>query len=126
LNDRILDELALQIREKLRRELEAAKRKAEETAERLRNIAELVTEEPPPGDNTTQIIVRLSDGTKLRRRFLKSDNLADLFVFIAAKEPQQNYAIVTHFPRAQVTEATLTFEEAKLTPQATLFVEEFF
>jgi FAS-associated factor 2 len=118
-------------REKKQKE-EEEKEAVRKEAERLKHEAELrretlaahVDEEPPTSDATTQLMIRFSDGGKLKRRFLKSDKLANLFVFIASKEPQHKYSVVTHFPRATLTDGTLTFDEAKLTPQATIFVEE--
>jgi len=69
-------------------------------------------------------MIRLSDGSKIRRRFLSTDPLEFVFAFVTTKELMENKVLVTHYPRKTYSDGKMTLLEAGLCPQAAMFVEE--
>eukprot|EP01128_Nolandella_sp_AFSM9_P000326 TRINITY_DN10491_c0_g1_i1.p1 TRINITY_DN10491_c0_g1~~TRINITY_DN10491_c0_g1_i1.p1 ORF type:complete len:395 (+),score=101.09 TRINITY_DN10491_c0_g1_i1:93-1187(+) len=100
---------------------EAALVKEKKVAARRSSLSRLVGEEPPAGPDSLKVSIRFSDGKRVVRRFLKEDQLAELFLWIASIESSSDYDIVTHFPRSVLTDALVTFKEANL---SVVFVEE--
>jgi len=71
------------------------------------------------------------DGSRVQRRFLKTETLDLVFTFVDSQLPLQieeypPYNLVSNFPRKTFTDANRseTLQEAALTPQASLFVAE--
>eukprot|EP01126_Amoeba_proteus_P042574 TRINITY_DN462_c0_g2_i9.p1 TRINITY_DN462_c0_g2~~TRINITY_DN462_c0_g2_i9.p1 ORF type:complete len:104 (+),score=23.58 TRINITY_DN462_c0_g2_i9:355-666(+) len=82
--------------------------------------------EPEKSDSTCTVMVRLSSGRKLCRRFLKTDKLELLFSLVFVEEEILDYNLATHFPK-RIFDPSLenrTFEEVGFFPKATLFVDE--
>jgi len=113
-----------QEREIIERERREVERKEREATERQLQSERFLDDEPLAGPGTATVAIRLSDGQRLTRRFLKSDKLASLFLFVGAKEPSTKYNVVTHFPRRILTDASISLEEAGLGAQGSVFVEE--
>ncbi|XP_065864758.1 plant UBX domain-containing protein 8-like [Euphorbia lathyris] len=102
----------------------------EKELERLFTSKEVsVPQEPAMGDeNAVTLLVRLPDGNRCSRRFLKSDKLKSLFDFIDAGrvvEPQ-TYKLVRPYPRCtfSTSDGSLSLNEVGLTnKQEALFLE---
>jgi len=93
----------------------------------------ILPEEPIAGQHVTSLMIRLLDGQRIQRRFLKTDTLSMVFAFVESKFPIQlleesaKYDLVSNFPRKtfnQLEHANLTLQETGLIPQASLFVSE--
>ncbi|KAF8027413.1 hypothetical protein BT93_E0344 [Corymbia citriodora subsp. variegata] len=118
--------------EEERRKEEESRRKLEEEQEFERQLAAKeasLPQEPMPDDeNAITLLVRMPDGSRRGRRFLKSDKLQCLFDFIdigRAVKPG-TYRLVRPYPRRAFTdgESTLTLNELGLTSkQEALFLE---
>jgi len=71
----------------------------------------------------TQLVVRLTDGSRVQRRFKNTDKLQVVFDFINSKDIEiEEYELVTNFPRKSFSDPNMTLEQAGLYPQASLFV----
>lgn len=100
--------------------LESERRREEEK----RRISQSLPPEPPKSAEIAELAIRLTDGSRVTRRFMKDDSLKLLFEFIRTKEHVDNYVVSTHYPRKTFTNPNMTIQEAGFYPQATLFVEE--
>jgi len=87
-------------------------------------MVEKIGTEPEKGENVTTVIIRLSDGEKIKRRFLFDDPIQKLFDFVHTKEPLDNWKLVSSFPRKVISKGEYTLQQCELTPQGTVFVEE--
>ena len=79
-------------------------------------VAQLeVPEEPAEGaDNVVNLQLRMPDGSKLQRRFLRSNNLGHVFNFVRKqKEGITTVKLITAFPKKVLEDAKMTLEEAK-------------
>jgi len=76
--------------EERQRELREAEEKKREAESRRLNVSQHIDDEPPMGDNITQLMIRLSDGTKIKRRFVKTDHLAVRPPFRFSSPPYAN------------------------------------
>ncbi|XP_010433950.1 PREDICTED: plant UBX domain-containing protein 13-like isoform X2 [Camelina sativa] len=119
--------------------LEEAKRKEEEACRKVEEEQELerqlvtkeasLPQEPPAGEeNAITLQVRLPDGTRHGRRFLKSDKLQSLFDFmdICRVVKPNTYRLVRPFPRHAFGdgECSSTLNDVGLTSkQEALFLE---
>lgn len=120
-------------REELMR-LAEQKREAHEKELRTaiqKSIQDILPDEP--AENSTEpvskIRIRKPDGQFLLRRFRASAPLIELFQFTASKGfPVEEYKVITSFPRRDLssdpTDMRKTFQDLKLCPQETVFVEE--
>jgi len=102
--------------------------KVAETFQRRKSKSEGLTPEPAPGVECASIILRMPDGTRLARKFDKSDTLQTLFDWadIAGVEIQ-HALLVCSYPRKGFRypeDVELTFESAGLVPSAMLLIEE--
>ncbi|KAL1201636.1 Plant UBX domain-containing protein 13 [Cardamine amara subsp. amara] len=111
---------------------EEARRKVEEEQELERQLVSKeasLPQEPPAGEeNTITLLVRLPDGTRHGRRFLKSDKLQSLldFVDICRVVKPNTYRLVRPYPRHAFGdgESSSTLNEIGLTSkQEALFLE---
>ncbi|XP_030472458.1 plant UBX domain-containing protein 8 [Syzygium oleosum] len=118
--------------EEERRKEEESRRKLEEEQEFERQLAAKeasLPQEPMPDDeNAITLLVRMPDGSRRGRRFLKSDKLQCLFDFIDIGRVVKPgaYRLVRPYPRRAFTdgESTLTLNELGLTSkQEALFLE---
>ncbi|CAI8609719.1 unnamed protein product [Vicia faba] len=118
---------------------EEERRKAEESQRKLQEEQELETQlaakevslppEPASGDdNAVNLLVKMPDGSRRGRRFLRSDKLQSLFDFIdiGRQVKPSSYRLVRPYPRRAfgVGESAVTLEEVGLTnKQEALFLE---
>ncbi|KAI5417321.1 plant UBX domain-containing protein 8 [Lathyrus oleraceus] len=118
---------------------EEERRKAEESQRKLQEEQELETHlaakevslppEPASGDdNAVNLLVKMPDGSRRGRRFLRSDKLQSLFDFIdiGRQIKPSSYRLVRPYPRRAfgVGESAVTLEELGLTnKQEALFLE---
>ncbi|XAR70338.1 hypothetical protein NMG60_11027162 [Bertholletia excelsa] len=118
--------------EEERRKEEESRRKLEEEQEIERQLAakeaSLPKEPTADDENAVTLLVRMPDGTRHGRRFLKSNKLQSLFDFIdvARGVKPGTYRVVRPFPRRAFSdgESTLTLSELGLTSkQEALFLE---
>jgi len=89
-----------------------------------------VAPEPAVGEkDSTSLVFRLIDGSRLTRRFKSTEKLQVVYDFLdsldnlADKLPER-YALVTNFPRKTFTEKNMNLSEAGLVPQSALFIED--
>ncbi|KAF2072436.1 hypothetical protein CYY_006248 [Polysphondylium violaceum] len=106
--------------------------KAEEERQRIEDKknekisrGDLVPTEPPKGPNTTQIIFKLPDDSKVERRFSSNEKLEMLCNFLDGNGCEiENYQFVTQYPKKVFTKADFnqTLKDAGLSPQSILNV----
>ncbi|XP_057520105.1 plant UBX domain-containing protein 8-like [Amaranthus tricolor] len=118
--------------EEQRKKDEESQRKLEEEQELERQLAakeESLPEEPSADhENVVTLLVRMPDGSRRGRRFLKSDKLQSLFDFIDVGKTVKpgTYRVVRPYPRQAFgnEESKLSFRELGLTSkQEALFLE---
>ncbi|XP_071730737.1 plant UBX domain-containing protein 8-like isoform X2 [Rutidosis leptorrhynchoides] len=118
--------------EEERRKEEEAQRKLEEEQEMERQLTakevSLPKEPTTDDENAVTLLVRMPDGTRRGRRFLRTDKLQLLFNFIdvARVVKPGSYRLVRPYPRRAFSdgESSLTFDELGLTSkQEALFLE---
>jgi len=80
--------------------------------------------EEPSGPNTTVIVIRLFDGTRIKRRFNKDDTISFLYEYVLTKEKECTTwkLIVTH-PKRELKNNEDTIEQQGLANES-VFVEE--
>jgi len=116
--------------EERKREEERKQHRIQELKEKkLKNIQSKVPPEPEVSEkDVTQLVIRVTDGSRLQRRFYDSDSLQSVFDYVNAQHPvllDQDYFLVTNFPRRSFSpDSSLTLAVAGLSPQASLFVQE--
>jgi len=118
----------------LRIKKEAERIKLEQEAKEKLKIQEIdrkrreLPEEPSESDNNiATIVIRLPDGNRLTRRLRRTDKLQVLYDFIDISQKQiemNKYILVASYPRQTFPDPNVTIEEAKLYPQALLFMQE--
>jgi len=125
------EEQRLREEEQKRNSIEDQKKQQQKEREKQRkNLAASLPAEPDANDRqTTQLVIRLLDGSRLQRRFASNNTLQTVFDYVEAfgKMECDQYDLVTNFPRKIYTleeHSNLTLDEAGLTPQASLFVQE--
>jgi len=93
---------------------------------KLKRLANLPTEPPNNAEKITQLVVRLSDGSKVSRKFSIYEKMQVVFDFIDTKleDDISKYQVVTNFPQQIYSNPEETIEQAKLYPQALLFLQE--
>jgi len=98
-------------------------RKKQDKIKRQEELLNKLPPEPSAGEGVTQLIFRLSDGSRLQRRFYRTDKLQLVYDFIDSKNIEQNdYDLVTNFPLRKFDDKTKTLAELDLYPQASLFI----
>ncbi len=120
---------------------EAATRAAEEQAAReeaarareaaIKTASDALPEEPAAGaEGVVDVAVKLPDGRRVRRRFMKTHPLQSVFNFLVVEDDtleHGTYRLVSQFPRRQFednAEGAPTLEDAGLTAkQEALFVD---
>lgn len=112
-------------REAAEREEQQQKRKAEEKQKRKERLRASLPSEPESGDGASNLVVRLTDGSRLQRRFRKTDALKVVFDYVECNQDYDgDFDLVTNFPRKVFSDRSLNLEEAGLYPHASLFVQE--
>eukprot|EP00359_Climacostomum_virens_P001775 CAMPEP_0204899346 /NCGR_PEP_ID=MMETSP1397-20131031/1803_1 /ASSEMBLY_ACC=CAM_ASM_000891 /TAXON_ID=49980 /ORGANISM="Climacostomum Climacostomum virens, Strain Stock W-24" /LENGTH=414 /DNA_ID=CAMNT_0052067297 /DNA_START=2362 /DNA_END=3606 /DNA_ORIENTATION=+ len=89
-------------------------------------IIESVGPEPNPGTDVAEVVIRLPDGSRNIRRFMRSSTLRQLFDYISTLEgsvPKQ-YEVVTTYPTTTLHPTQDTIESAGLFPKAIVHVRE--
>ncbi|MCD7447597.1 hypothetical protein HAX54_032215 [Datura stramonium] len=118
--------------EEKRQKEEESRRKAEEEKEMERQLAakeaSLPQEPTADNENAVNLVVRMPDGSRRGRRFLKSDRLQSLFDYIDVGRVVKpgTYRLVRPYPRRAFSdgESTLSLDELGLTSkQEALFLE---
>ncbi|KAF3664695.1 putative scarecrow-like protein 28-like isoform X2 [Capsicum annuum] len=118
--------------EEMRQKEEESRRKAEEEKEMERQLAakeaSLPQEPTADNENVVNLVVRMPDGSRRGRRFLKSDRLQSLFDYIDVGRVVKpgTYRLVRPYPRRAFSdgESTLSLDELGLTSkQEALFLE---
>jgi len=124
--DRIRKEQERKIEEEREKEKqkEEDERKRKEKDEKNKEFLQNLSPEPEKSDNTTDVVIRLSNGKKIPHRFFGTDTLNYLISFVNAFEDMENKILVTHFPKKSYSDTTKTLKELGLIPNALLFVEE--
>lgn len=96
-----------------------------------KSIQDILPEEPAEDSKEplSKIRIRKPDGEFIPRRFLASAPLVELFQFTASKGfPVEEFKVLSSYPRRDLSQDPMnlrkTFQEMKLCPQETLFLEE--
>lgn len=101
-------------------------------ADKLERRAMLLCNLPPEpsaaAPDISKLGIRLPDGTRLIRRFIATDTLESLYDFVESHDLspiplESDFIIVNSYPR-KVLEASETFQQAGLCPNASVLVEE--
>lgn len=125
------------------REAREAIERAEQEKELRRMKEQNLAPEPAANEpNISKISIRLSDGTRLERRFLRSDTVQvrrpsffllltffcfsqTLYDYVDTKEKNYKaYNLRTNYPRLVLEDMSATLESMKLYPAAAVIVEE--
>jgi len=107
------------------REAQRERSKLQEREKRKELCRQRIPVEPSATEEgVTQLVIRLTDGSRLQRRFKATDKLQVVFDFVDSSNEVDNYELVTNFPRKVFSDPHVTLKEAGLSPQAALFVQE--
>ncbi|XP_060579347.1 FAS-associated factor 2-like isoform X2 [Ruditapes philippinarum] len=118
---------------KQRQKIEAHKQMLQERENRKEELKNEIPPEPENGHaESVRVVLKLPNGTRIERRFLKSQSLKYLYYFTFCHEDcPDDFHIVTNFPRKTLPcEPTIeypepiTFEEAGLGKNEMLFVQD--
>jgi FAS-associated factor 2 len=100
-------------------------RQIELEKEQKEQLARSLPAEPEAGPNTCTIQLRLSDGTRTSRRFVKNDSIATLYAFVRSlASTPPNFELFSNFPKKVYANHNASFEEEGLSPQGLVFVRE--
>jgi chemotaxis protein histidine kinase CheA len=111
----------------------AAQAEAAAEAKRAARAAKATSLAPEPtagADDATRLVIRLSDGRRLDRRFGKRERLQAVVDYIESELPDiydgADFELVSNYPRKVFSAETrsATLEDLGLCPQATLFTKE--
>ena len=112
-------------------EAAAAQAAAESRQSAREEAAAALPPEPPAGDGTTTVLVRMPDGPRISRRFLSDGPLSAVRAWVDANSPASRawahgFELVSNFPRFVVSadNAATTIAAAGLAPQVTFMVKE--
>ena len=131
--ERVKREEAEQEANRLEEIQQEEKRQEAEAAAQLNNAREQVPPEPTSGcsDPVTAIRFVLPSGTKLNRRFYSKEKISGLIAYLTVHfheneiDMSKNIGLSTNFPKKSYHEdADLTLDEAGLSPQAVLMVQD--
>ena len=84
-----------------------------------------VPDEPAEGtENSVSIQLRMPDGSKIGRRFLKSHTVGHIINFVKKSKPGlTTVRLITTFPKKVFEDAAMTIEEAKFSKNESLNVD---
>ena len=100
------------------------------SANSVEKLRERLPEEPEKGDREcSEIVVRLTNGEKISRRFRASNTLSQLRDWVAVCSAERDrlpshFSLSTPFPRRKFEEMDKTLKDLALFPSALLIVEE--
>jgi len=111
------------------KEEQLKKIRQQEWEKKAQHLLHTLPPEPDEQDKSaTRLVIRLTDGRRLQRRFLPQHTLQNVFDFVNSNRGEgPKYDLITNFPRKVFDESlhqSTTLEQAGLVPQAALFVEE--
>jgi len=96
----------------------------QERERKKKDILQNLAPQPEKSDLTSEVVIRLSNGDRLSRRFYGTDPLNLVISFVNVSEDMENKILVTHYPRKSFPDTSITLKDAGLFPRAVLFVEE--
>lgn len=71
--------------------------------------------EPPAGPNTTRIQLRLVNGKRIRRRFLKTDHVQVIYDFVYQQlKKRETFFILTTYPKKKLVDKKISLIDAQL------------
>jgi len=83
-----------------------------------------IEEEPPKGPDVCEFVIRLPDGTRLERRFHKTNRLEAIYEYLRSKGiAMQGKRLKSTYPVKQYSNLNATLEEEGLFPGIVLVVE---
>uniref|UniRef100_T2M3U7 FAS-associated factor 1 n=1 Tax=Hydra vulgaris TaxID=6087 RepID=T2M3U7_HYDVU len=95
--------------------------------ERKKCLEKLPTEPGENEPNITSILFRFPGGERVSRRFRANETMQVMYMYLSSKGFNNNsHRFVTNFPKRMFTNECVdrTFEEMKLVPRESIFVEE--
>lgn len=109
---------------------EESKREEEERQKRAREARDAkrlrVPPEPPAGtDGVAELVVRLPNNERIKRRFLVTHTIGDVYDFIEAEVDSvtgMEYDLMTPFPKKSFVDRAASIGDAGLSPRALLVV----
>jgi len=116
--------------EKRRIEQETMKKQQEETQRAaLQSKQQALKMEPPPeAEGVLEIQINCPNGTKTKRRFLASDTVLDVMVFVCAFDlslgSHKTFHLRQNMPKKLYTEHQQTLTEAGFSKRENLFIEK--
>lgn len=114
----------------LDRAKEESARAEEARAQRVREIRDAkrqrIPPEPPAGaPNVAELVVRLPSNARLKRRFLVTHTIGDVYDFVESEADEAangEFDLMTPFPRKTFADRSLQIGDAGLSPKALLVV----
>eukprot|EP01102_Stenamoeba_stenopodia_P008402 TRINITY_DN2412_c0_g1_i1.p1 TRINITY_DN2412_c0_g1~~TRINITY_DN2412_c0_g1_i1.p1 ORF type:complete len:428 (-),score=92.24 TRINITY_DN2412_c0_g1_i1:151-1266(-) len=98
-------------------------------AEKSSKKASLPPEPEKGASGSTHLVIRLPTGTRIERRFMKTDTISTVKDFVDSTINEtgfdsDSYSLTSAYPRKTFTNVETSLEEAGLVPQAVLHVSE--
>mmetsp|Transcript_31515 Transcript_31515/g.31229 ORF Transcript_31515/g.31229 Transcript_31515/m.31229 type:complete len:212 (-) Transcript_31515:8-643(-) len=109
---------------KIKQELEEQKRILEEKEKIKQEKKRKVKEEPPEGPEIAHLSLRMPNGQKIERRFMKGDRIENVYDFIETLDIQNQFHIVSGFPPKVLDDKERSLEAEGLFPKAVVHVRE--
>lgn len=115
----------------IKREMEEAIQLSKELSKKnkIEKVMDNIPLEPSKSEkDSVEIVVRLTDGTKVSRRFRQDNTLQHLHNWITSLSEEKSipdlFSISSSFPRKKFSDLQLTFKDAGLVGSVLLFIEE--
>ena len=110
------------------KEEEERKKKLEKKKKLLEQKKSQMPEEPSEKEECCHVLIKLSSGERIKRRFLFTDSLQLVFDFVdfhidASIDPE-DYQLVTQFPRLVYTRSAESLSKVGFTSRMSLIYEE--
>lgn len=108
-------------REKNEREMDEVK-KREQLMKLKYELVDKIPSEPSPNDpNAMRLMIKFPDGSRLERRFRKSDSVMSLYYFVFCQDASPlKFQITTNFPRRELPGRPPSLDDPLWNPQAAL------
>jgi len=114
--------------DRLKQAEEEERRKTETKIKRRQQLKSSLPMEPAQNEQgVTSLVFRLTDGSRLQRRFKSNERLQSVYDYLEAQENVElpsHFVLVTNFPRKSFADKNVTLLEAGLVPQSALFIED--
>jgi hypothetical protein len=79
--------------------------------------------EPAPGSDVAELVIRMPDGSRRPRRFMRSDTLRQLHLYISSLEDTpKEFEVLTSYPAVILQATDESMEAAGLHPKAIVLV----